>query len=29
MAEAGYRIAVRHGFLPEQYFLVFEAGPHQ
>jgi hypothetical protein len=25
MREAGYRVAARHDFLPEQYFLVFEA----
>jgi hypothetical protein len=24
MAKAGYRLAASHGFLPNQYFLVFE-----
>jgi hypothetical protein len=24
MAQAGYRLAEEHGFLPHQYFLVFE-----
>ncbi len=26
MAKAGYRLAARHDFLPDQYFLVFESG---
>jgi hypothetical protein len=25
MARAGYRLAAEHGFLPNQYFLVFAA----
>jgi SAM-dependent methyltransferase len=29
MAEAGYSLADRHEFLPEQYFLIFDAGPRQ